>query len=110
MLAEAAARIREAAGTSTFVARYGGEEFALLLPLTGKKQAVAVAKQVLEELSATPIDVGGARLTVRISAGVATYPEDAVSREDLLRNADHALYQAKRGGRDRVEAYSRAGK
>lgn len=107
VLAEAAARLREAAGPAALVARYGGEEFAVLLPGTSKIRALEIADDINQGLKATPIDVGGARLTMTICGGVAVYPEDALAREALIEAADQALYAAKRNGRDQIAAYQR---
>jgi diguanylate cyclase (GGDEF)-like protein len=107
VLAETAARIREASGPVALVARYGGEEFAVLLPNAAKARALQVANNINSMLKATPIDIGGARLTVTLSAGVSTYPEDALTRETLVTAADTALYDAKHNGRDLVCSFAR---
>ncbi len=104
VLAEVAARIRESAGPAALVARYGGEEFAVLLPNLVKARACIVGQAIQVAVKATPIHVGGEHLTVTLSAGVCAYPEDALSREELVRAADAALYEAKRNGRDLVMA------
>jgi len=84
--------------------RYGGEEFAVILLDTSKQMAMAVAEEIRSRLEATPFEgqesQPGGSLTV--SVGVATFPEDAEDQADLLRAADEALYEAKRGGRNRV--------
>ena len=76
-------------------ARYGGDEFLVLLPGAGKERAQAVA----EHLRRTVETLG---LGLSLSGGVATYPEDAASGVALVRAADHALYEAKAQGRNRV--------
>jgi diguanylate cyclase (GGDEF)-like protein len=76
-------------------ARYGGDEFLVLLPGAGKERARSVA----EHLRRT---VEGLGLDLTLSAGVATYPEDAGSGVSLMRAADQALYEAKAAGRNRV--------
>lgn len=107
VLAEAASRIKEASGPTAIVARYGGEEFAVVLPHTPKARAMQVANAINTLLKARPFDLGGLRLPLTISAGVATYPEDALAREAVIQAADTALYQAKRDGRDMVVGYTR---
>jgi diguanylate cyclase (GGDEF)-like protein len=83
-----------------FAARYGGEEFLVLLQGTDRDGG----RQVAEKLR---IGIAGLRIPevngVKASFGVASLPEDADGREELLRRADRALYVAKRSGRDRVE-------
>jgi diguanylate cyclase (GGDEF) domain len=76
--------------------RWGGEEFVLLLPQTGKDDAVAVAERVRLAVAGRPVLFGGRdHGPVTVSAGVATFPEDAYSAEALVRRADKALYRAK---------------
>jgi diguanylate cyclase (GGDEF)-like protein len=78
-------------------ARYGGEEFFLLLPGTSAAAAVQMAKRVQEQLAAAPPPAG----PVTLSVGIAAYPVHGDDDEALLRAADEALYEAKRGGRNR---------
>jgi two-component system cell cycle response regulator len=83
--------------------RYGGEEFVLILPETNLDGRLAVAEKLRMAIHGTPLrgrGDHGVRLTVSI--GVACFPEHATSREELLRAADEALYEAKLQGRDRV--------
>ncbi|HEX5755495.1 MAG TPA: diguanylate cyclase, partial [Arenimonas sp.] len=80
------------------LARYGGEEFALLLPGMPLDQALRRAEALRTDLAAS-------ELGVTVSIGVAgIVPDVQVEPENLLRRADAALYRAKRGGRNRVEA------
>jgi two-component system, cell cycle response regulator len=84
------------------LARYGGEEFVLILPETGLDGAQHVAERICGEIRGTPFTRGGGDwLWVTVSAGIAVFPEHGANQEQLLRAADAALYQAKRGGRDR---------
>jgi diguanylate cyclase (GGDEF)-like protein/putative nucleotidyltransferase with HDIG domain len=78
-------------------ARIGGEEFALLLPETKQFDALLVAERVRAAISRAQI-VQGLRVTV--SAGVGACPQDAPTRDDLVRRTDAALYWAKRNGKD----------
>ena len=85
-------------------ARMGGEEFAVLLPDTDKAGAHRVAEKLRASIESTEF-VGNAAVPVvhrTISLGVASYPEDAKKREELVRRADEALYQAKAKGRNAV--------
>ncbi len=83
-----------------FVARYGGEEFAVILPETNKAGASFAAERVRKTLSEQTFGEVGAKMT--ISLGVASYPDDAVLRTDLIKKADEALYRAKKEGRNRT--------
>lgn len=84
---------------SDFAARYGGEEFLLLLPNTTRDQARTAADKIRTLIEHADVRCG--QLTA--SLGVAALPEDAGNPEDLLRQADRALYAAKERGRNRVE-------
>jgi diguanylate cyclase (GGDEF)-like protein len=92
---------------SDICARYGGEEFCLLLPETPKDGGRIKAERLRDLIRATPF-AGSEQLPgqhVTISVGVAEYPADASTADDLLTHADHALYVAKRQGRDRVQPF-----
>ncbi len=86
------------------VARYGGEEFGIILPQADKEGASTLARRLRGIMEKTKFE--GEEVLPRghltISLGVATYPEDAKSREELIQRADEALYEAKRLGKNRV--------
>ena len=92
-------------GRSTdFTARYGGEEFVVLLPDTDEAGARAVAHNLLDAVRALCLDADGIEVRVTCSIGLAsTRPRHHQSPHALIRRADVALYDAKRGGRNRVE-------
>ncbi len=91
------------------VARYGGEEFSIVLPQTDKEKAVATAERIRAAVEGFNFPNGetqpGGRVT--ISMGVAMFPEDGKTSSELVGMADGALYQAKRGGRNRVCVYKK---
>jgi diguanylate cyclase (GGDEF)-like protein len=100
-LRELAALMRASLRASDLAARIGGEEFGLIMVATEKAPAAAVVerlRQVVEQRDLAAGDAG--RLT--ISAGLAACPTDAADFESLFALADHALYRAKEGGRNRV--------
>lgn len=79
-----------------FLARIGGDEFALLLPETGKNHAQTVAEKFEQALDQKVIyQVEGQDIRVRATVGIASFPADAESAEDLLNAADRALYRRK---------------
>jgi len=82
------------------VCRYGGEEFALLLPQTSAAQAMVVAEKLRKLTEGWQFP--GVPRPVTISAGVAAFPDDGASRDELVRAADNALYAAKQAGRNQV--------
>lgn len=79
------------------VSRLGGDEFAMLLPLTSEPQAKHVARKILLALKRT-FEIEEHNLVVDGSIGVATYPLNGSSAEEILRHADVAMYQAKSSG------------
>jgi diguanylate cyclase (GGDEF)-like protein len=90
-------------------ARYGGEELAVVLPQTDADGAALLAERMREAVERLRVpSVGGDEpLRVTASFGVASVPESAADREDLVAAADAALYRAKRGGKNRVERAER---
>jgi diguanylate cyclase (GGDEF)-like protein len=83
--------------------RYGGEEFALILPGATLEDGAARAEEIRRQSKLVHVRLGERSLgPVTLSLGVAALPEHGASAADLLRAADHALYEAKNGGRDRV--------
>jgi diguanylate cyclase (GGDEF)-like protein len=88
-----------------FVARYGGEEFAIILVGTDRRGCRATAQRVLKAVRALRVPRAGGDFSFTISVGAATCPDDARTREDLVRCADRALYAAKHAGRDRAVAF-----
>ncbi|MCC6333816.1 MAG: diguanylate cyclase [Myxococcales bacterium] len=84
------------------IARYGGEEFAVVLPETTKSEALQVGERMRVAVEER-INQGTPWPTkVTVSIGVATYPEDGKTTEQLIASADQAMYIAKRQGRNRV--------
>jgi len=103
VLRELARLLREVSRTSDVVARYGGEEFALILPETDRVSAQKIGHRLCEQVErhAFPGEGHLPSNALTISIGVATHTP-AGTKEALLKNADAALYNAKRSGRNRV--------
>lgn len=86
------------------VARYGGEEFACVLVGTTEAGAEETAERIRNAVETTSCDIGEpSPKSVTLSLGVAIFPDDANTAEDLVEKADQALYRAKHGGRNRFE-------
>ena len=86
-----------------FAFRYGGDEFVVLLPQTGKDQALVVAKRLRDGLRASKFcHDEGLNLNVRASIGLATYPHDARDAHDIIRQADEMMYLVKNTTRDNI--------
>jgi diguanylate cyclase (GGDEF)-like protein len=92
---------------SDFVARYGGEEFAVICPEINKEEGRKIAEKLCNIIARTPFprEKMLVHQKVTISVGVAAYPGDAQTPQELIRSADIALYQAKQNGRNRVQLY-----
>lgn len=98
VLLEMAHRLRDSLRDSDVVARIGGDEFAALLPDTDAEGAAQVAAKLLERV-AQPCLVGEHELSLTLSVGIAMYPADGDTVEELTRCADTAMYRAKLEGR-----------
>jgi diguanylate cyclase (GGDEF)-like protein len=93
------------------VARYGGEEFILILPEAGLEVSYMIAERIRRLVEGSPFDIAKTQRTITISMGISNFPNHrAKSKEELVRMADQALYDAKRGGRNRVCIYGGAQK
>ncbi len=101
VLIEFARRLNSVTRTSDEAFRYGGDEFVLLLPQTGLEQGVQMAQRLLDTVRLRQFD-GTPPLSLSLSVGVATYPEDAETSDDLFSVADQRHYAAKRAGRSQV--------
>ena len=93
---------------SDICCRYGGEEFLLVLPGMPEEKAIERAELLRRELATTPVDCDASRIAVTASFGVATFPRDGRTGDDLIAAADDAMYAAKAAGRNRVHVSPRA--
>jgi diguanylate cyclase (GGDEF)-like protein/PAS domain S-box-containing protein len=103
VLVAVAQKLTQAVREEDYVYRYGGEEFVIVLPGANLDVGRERAQQACREVRALRIDTEKGMLHVTISAGVATFPEHGNTQDDLLVQADKALYLAKQSGRDRIE-------
>ncbi len=102
LLQQVAGRLRGLVRDFEIVARLGGDEFAVVLTdLMLAENAGVVGRRICEQL-AQPFFVGEQRLEISTSVGIACFPHDAQTVEELLERADEAMYRAKRSGRNRV--------
>jgi diguanylate cyclase (GGDEF)-like protein len=100
MLQEIANRLRECVRETDTVARLGGDEFAVLqVGATQPAEATALAQRIVEALGQR-LDIAGHQLVSGASVGIAVSPNDGTDPEQLLKNADLALYRAKQDGRN----------
>jgi two-component system, cell cycle response regulator len=82
--------------------RFGGDEYESILPGLTKREALKVAEEIRCRVQAHAFEQCGVTAETTISVGVAAYPEDGTTREDLTHAADEALYRAKRAGGNAV--------
>src|SRR5271167_3075922 len=103
LLAEIGYLIKAQLRLIDFAFRYGGDEFVVLLPQTGKDSALVVAKRLRDSLRTSMFcKEEGLNLNVRASMGVATYPHDAKTPHDIIRQADEMMYLVKNTSRDNI--------
>ena len=84
------------------VCRYGGEEFSVLLPDCTPEKALDMAEEIRSAIAAQAITLRREKSRITISIGVAAFPQNAQSHQELIHKADQALYRAKEQGRNRV--------
>jgi diguanylate cyclase (GGDEF)-like protein len=103
LLAEIGYQVKAQLRLIDFAFRYGGDEFVVLLPQTGKDSAFVVAKRLQDALRASSFcKDAGLDLNVRASIGLATYPHDAKTAHDIIRQADQMMYLVKNTTRDNI--------
>ncbi|MES2759486.1 MAG: EAL domain-containing protein [Pseudomonadota bacterium] len=105
VLVDAARRIDACLHAGETAARLGGDEFTVILG-GAPARVPEVCNAILHAL-AVPFVISGEHIHMNASIGVATYPADAATPEDLMRNADLAMYAAKQGGRARFAMFDR---
>ena len=103
VLRETARRVTEVLRPYDHFGRYGGEEFLVVLPDCGAEEAVTVGERVRAALCKRPVRAEGSIIPVSASVGAASSSQ-TTEREQLVRLADHALYEAKATGRNRLVA------
>jgi len=103
LLAEIGYLIKAQLRLIDYAFRYGGDEFVVLLPQTTKDAALVVAKRLRDALRASSFcQEEGLNLNVRASIGLATYPHDAKTPHDVIRQADEMMYLVKNSSRDNI--------
>jgi diguanylate cyclase (GGDEF)-like protein len=93
---------------SDIAARYGGEEFLVILPETAREEALEVAERLRKKISLYPFRIDSRKEDVQftISIGISSHPDNGQSADDLITQADMALYEAKKEGKNKVAFHS----
>tara|TARA_B100000315_G_scaffold212311_1_gene209615 strand:- start:6486 stop:8027 length:1542 start_codon:yes stop_codon:yes gene_type:complete len=111
VLKEVAGIVHSCLRESDVFARYGGEEFVVILPQTDIEKAGILAERIRMAIENKPIDVQEGQVNVTSSIGISCYPFSSVEdKNDLVKMADNALYQAKKNGRNCVFIHSQDNK
>jgi diguanylate cyclase (GGDEF)-like protein len=107
LLRQLAQRLSDCVRSSDTVARVGGDEFVIILTqILEVTDVAAVAQQLLAAIGA-PIMLHEQEITMSASIGICIFPDDAIDVGTIMRNADAAMYDAKSGGRNRFQFYTR---
>jgi len=103
VLSEIASLLKNSVRKKDTVARYGGEEFILILPEANLEASFMIAERIRRLIEKTPMETGQAQINSTVSIGISNFPSHQPrSKEELVKMADLALYEAKGGGRNRV--------
>ena len=103
VLRQVAQTLKKNIRATDIACRYGGEEMSIILPKTEYDLAVFTAQKICERVSSKHFHLpNGKETSVTISLGVAAYPQDGLSAEEIIEMADKRLYNAKHNGRNRV--------
>lgn len=106
LLSKMAKRLKKTLRSSDVIGRLGGDEFVILVPeLEDSRQAAAIARKVLSA-AVKPVIVLGQECRVTASVGICIFPDGADSEQELMKNADIAMYRAKEEGKNTFQFYS----
>ncbi|MEY2422871.1 MAG: hypothetical protein QOI95_2938 [Acidimicrobiaceae bacterium] len=107
LMVAVARRIEEVTGSEATAVRYGGDEFIVVQPVAGKAEAERMANRLITALEA-PFEIGTDTVRISVSIGVALSDSSESTAEDLLRDADVAMYQAKAMGAGMICVYDQS--
>lgn len=106
LLKQVAETLQQAIRSSDILARLGGDEFALLLPNIDAHGATQLAQKIIGQLRLMRFEYNDVQHNISASIGIAIFPEYDLTAQDLMSNADIAMYQAKESGRSKSHIYS----
>jgi diguanylate cyclase (GGDEF)-like protein len=108
LIEQVARRLEQLLRATDTLSRFGGDEFAVIQTgLRSSQDADALARRILDAVT-RPFEINGTPVSVGVSIGISLAPDNGLAREDLMRLADTALYQAKSEGRNRFRFFARA--
>ncbi|MBN1794023.1 MAG: diguanylate cyclase [Candidatus Omnitrophica bacterium] len=105
MLKNVADTLKKSVRYCDAVFRYGGEEFAVILPESKKQEAFVIAERIRKKISDADFDIDGKKIRITISGGINWCSSKTITKENLIADADKALYSAKRQGRNKIVLY-----
>jgi diguanylate cyclase len=106
LLQSVAHRLKTAVRSSDTVSRQGGDEFVMLLSEVTDEDLLAQKVEKIHQVISAPYCIAGNDLDIGATIGISVYPDDGEDTETLLRNADAAMYHAKKGGRNKFQFFS----
>jgi diguanylate cyclase (GGDEF)-like protein/PAS domain S-box-containing protein len=98
--------IRVNTRASDVAARWGGDEFMLLAPETDSSRSVKIAERIRTQVERYRLNIDGHEVGITISVGIVSYPSHAARISELIKNVDEAMYNAKKGGKNRACIFS----
>ncbi|MGG6309485.1 EAL domain-containing protein [Paenibacillus macerans] len=107
LLIEASSRLSSLIGEEGMLFRLGGDEFVVLLKEPGEERAAALADKLLQGFK-EPFEINGSDVHMSVSIGISFYPQDGGSPEEILKNADVAMYAAKEAGKGKYVIFQPA--
>jgi diguanylate cyclase (GGDEF)-like protein/PAS domain S-box-containing protein len=107
MLIELSKRLQKVASSTDTVARIGGDEFVMILDNIEKKDEVIMIAEAILSTVREPIHIDDYYLNTTVSIGIALYPEDGENKNEIVKNADAAMYHAKENGKDNFQFYTK---
>ena len=105
-LKEVAKIVKVNTRASDVAARWGGDEFMLLAPGIDSRSAIKIAERIRAQVERYKMKLEGKEVGITISSGIVTYPDHASVVAELLKKADEAMYNAKKGGKNRSSVFS----
>jgi len=105
LLVEATMRMKRVLRRTDLLARLGGDEFFAVIPVVKSRQELKIIADKLIEILKKPFDIFQENVVISASIGIAVFPEDGEELKQLIRNADLAMYQSKKNGRNQFQFY-----